>query len=213
MAAQDTQQPEIRSQYSSLQGALSPQPLQNPPAGHASPTAAVPAAGRQDLSKCEMIYPLTPAERMLFRTSDDKVIPPHHWAVYDMIRHIPAGKVSTYKDVCAALGEGSPRSVGAALRGNPFSPFIPCHRVIASNLFVGGFKGEWLDARYARSDSTTEGDKDVPTQAQVKEQKMGALQQEKIQMLLSEGVAFEANGKLAGGQDVLWKFSSQEKVQ
>lgn len=67
----------------------------------------------------------------------------HQWAVYDFVRTIPCGKVTTYKDIATALGEGSPRSVGGALRNNPFAPFVPCHRIVASNLFIGGFYGEW----------------------------------------------------------------------
>ncbi|KAF8415326.1 DNA binding methylated-DNA--cysteine S-methyltransferase, partial [Boletus edulis BED1] len=49
-------------------------------------------------------------------------------------RTIPCGRVTTYGGFCLALGMGSPRSVGSALRHNPFAPFVPCHRVIASNL-------------------------------------------------------------------------------
>ncbi|CAG8571665.1 16_t:CDS:2 [Ambispora gerdemannii] len=38
----------------------------------------------------------------------------------------------------------SPRAVGGALRVNPFAPFpVPCHRVISSKYFIGGFDGEW----------------------------------------------------------------------
>jgi methylated-DNA-[protein]-cysteine S-methyltransferase len=33
--------------------------------------------------------------------------------------------------------------VGNALRRNPFAPIVPCHRVIANNLFLGGFQGVW----------------------------------------------------------------------
>ncbi|KAJ4471954.1 6-O-methylguanine DNA methyltransferase [Lentinula aciculospora] len=74
-------------------------------------------------------YPTTQAER-------------HQWNVYDFTKSIPSGQVSTYADVCRAVG-GSPRSVGNALRHNPFAPCIPCHRVIASSLYIGGFVGEW----------------------------------------------------------------------
>src|SRR5712691_11477855 len=89
---------------------------------------------------------MTHSEREAFRTKAGKRVPPHHWAVYDLIRTIPAGKVSTYKDVSAALKAGSPRSVGGALRNNPFAPHIPCHRVIASSFSAGGFKGEWASS-------------------------------------------------------------------
>jgi methylated-DNA-[protein]-cysteine S-methyltransferase len=31
--------------------------------------------------------------------------------------------------------------VGQALRRNPFAPEVPCHRVIAADLTIGGFAG------------------------------------------------------------------------
>ena len=37
----------------------------------------------------------------------------------------------------------SPRAVGQALRNNPFTPeVVPCHRVIESNFFIGGYRGQ-----------------------------------------------------------------------
>lgn len=30
-----------------------------------------------------------------------------------------------------------------ALRRNPFAPVVPCHRVIAASLELGGFSGSW----------------------------------------------------------------------
>lgn len=43
-------------------------------------------------------YPiLGSAERDAFRTKDDKRVSEHAWAVYDYIRTIPTGKVTTYK--------------------------------------------------------------------------------------------------------------------
>jgi len=62
--------------------------------------------------------------------------------VYDAISRVPRGKVTTYKLVAAAIGCGSCRAVGQALRRNPFAPKVPCHRVIASDLTIGGFAGE-----------------------------------------------------------------------
>ncbi|KAJ3785837.1 methylated-DNA--cysteine S-met [Lentinula aff. detonsa] len=88
------------------------------------------------------IYPTSQAERATFRTINGKRITEHQWDVYDFTKSIPRGQVSTYADVCRAVG-GSPRSVGSALRNNPFAPYIPCHRVIASSLYIGGFVGEW----------------------------------------------------------------------
>ena len=52
--------------------------------------------------------------------------------VYTLLKQIPEGKVSTYRDLSKALSS-SPRAVGGALRRNPFAPKIPCHRVIGAN--------------------------------------------------------------------------------
>ncbi len=165
----------------------------------------------------DIYYPLTRSEREAFRTEAGKRVPPHHWAVYDLVRTIPAGRVSTYKDVCVALGQGSPRSVGGALRNNPFAPCIPCHRVIASSFFVGGFKGEWAAssaaAAVAREDSEEDSDENG---AKIRNWHkpfrgggMGPLQNEKLRMLVREGVVFGKGGKMSVGSDaVLWRFDA-----
>ncbi|KAJ7124551.1 methylated-DNA--cysteine S-met [Mycena epipterygia] len=127
-----------------------------------------------------MYYPATSALRGQFRTQAGKRVTSHQWAVYDFTLTIPVGKVTTYKDVCQAVG-GSPRSVGGALRCNPFAPFVPCHRVIASNLFVGGFVGEWG-----------------------KEHRTGTQYHRKLDLLSKEGVAFTSEGYLKG-QETLWR--------
>ncbi len=62
-------------------------------------------------------------------------------SVYAACRAIPAGKVATYADLGRAIGCGSARAVGQALRRNPFAPQTPCHRVVASDLRLGGFNG------------------------------------------------------------------------
>lgn len=59
-------------------------------------------------------------------------ITPYQSRVYDLLRQIPAGKVSTYAALSRALGS-SPRAVGGALRRNPFAPEVPCHRVIGAD--------------------------------------------------------------------------------
>ncbi|KAF7331023.1 DNA binding methylated-DNA-cysteine S-methyltransferase [Mycena venus] len=127
-----------------------------------------------------MYYPTTSSLRSQFRTQAGKRVTPHQWAVYDFTLTIPAGKVVTYKDVCQAVG-GSPRSVGGALRTNPFAPFVPCHRVIASSLFIGGFLGEWG-----------------------KEHRTGTQCNRKLDLLAKEGVSFTEDGYLKG-KELLWK--------
>jgi O-6-methylguanine DNA methyltransferase len=51
-------------------------------------------------------------------------------------------QVSTYKYVAESLDSPKAyRAVGNALRQNPFAPFVPCHRVLASDGTIGGFAG------------------------------------------------------------------------
>ena len=51
--------------------------------------------------------------------------------IYDVVRQIPRGKVSTYGDVAARAGNPRwSRVVGYALHVNPQPGVIPCHRVV-----------------------------------------------------------------------------------
>jgi len=61
--------------------------------------------------------------------------------VYALTRLIPPGRVSTYKEIARALGTEAWRAVGQALRRNPYAPAVPCHRVVASDGSLGGFRG------------------------------------------------------------------------
>ena len=61
--------------------------------------------------------------------------------VYAVVRKIPEGQVSTYREVAHAVGSRAYRGVGQALRCNPFAPEVPCHRVVKSDGSLGGFKG------------------------------------------------------------------------
>jgi methylated-DNA-[protein]-cysteine S-methyltransferase len=95
-------------------------------------------------------------------------VTPFQRRVYECVRRIPAGRVSTYGAIAAALGHGSARAVGQALRRNPFAPRVPCHRVIASDGSPGGFVGE----------------------------RVGPPLRRKLNLLASEGVTFR-EGRLA----------------
>lgn len=66
---------------------------------------------------------------------------PFQQRVYEACKKIPEGKVTTYKELGRAIGCASPRAIGQALRRNPFAPVVPCHRVVASDLKIGGFNG------------------------------------------------------------------------
>ena len=58
---------------------------------------------------------------------------------YDLISQIPAGSISTYKEVAKALSTKAYRAVGSAMAKNPNPIIVPCHRVIKSNGDVGLF--------------------------------------------------------------------------
>jgi len=65
------------------------------------------------------------------------------------VKLIPNGKVSTYKYIAEKILVDRKinykrlslycRAVGNALNKNPFSPIVPCHRVVSSDGSVGGF--------------------------------------------------------------------------
>ena len=60
--------------------------------------------------------------------------------VYQATSQIPRGKVATYKMIAKLIGvPGAARATGNALNKNPFAPRVPCHRIVKSDLSLGGF--------------------------------------------------------------------------
>ena len=94
-------------------------------------------------------------------------VTPFQKRVYQALLRVLEGRVTTYALLARAVGCGSARAVGQALRHNPFAPRVPCHRVIATDLTLGGFAGR----------------------------RSGPKLVEKRRLLASEGVTF-TNGKL-----------------
>ncbi|KAK6524941.1 hypothetical protein TWF281_011831 [Arthrobotrys megalospora] len=99
----------------------------------------------------------------------DTAVTDYQKKVYALLLQIPPGKISTYAHLSAALSS-SPRAVGNALRRNPYAPDVPCHRVIATTGYIGGFKGDWNDA---------------PSGINI---------ELKMELLKDEGVTFDKNG-------------------
>ena len=60
--------------------------------------------------------------------------------VWNYLKTIPKGKVKTYKQVAIAIkNPKSARAVANACAKNPYTPKVPCHRVIRSDGSLGGF--------------------------------------------------------------------------
>ena len=63
--------------------------------------------------------------------------------VWKYLKTIPKGEIRTYKEVAKAIKRPlSYRAVANAIAKNPYSPLIPCHRVIKSDGSVGGYSGK-----------------------------------------------------------------------
>lgn len=97
--------------------------------------------------------------------------------VYRTLLSVPPGRWTTYAALSTFLrshsGSGScARAIGAAMRSNPFSPDVPCHRVLATDRTIGGYKGAWGTG--------------------------GAYAVEKTKLLAQEGVVFDERGRAAG---------------
>ena len=60
--------------------------------------------------------------------------------VWQYLRRIPLGTVKTYSEVAKGIGRPlAVRAVANAIGKNPYSPRIPCHRVIRSDGSLGGY--------------------------------------------------------------------------
>lgn len=62
--------------------------------------------------------------------------------VYMALLDIPCGTTITYGELAHRIGCRSAQAVGQALKRNPFAPEVPCHRVVASDGSIGGYKGK-----------------------------------------------------------------------
>ena len=92
--------------------------------------------------------------------------------VYEATRRIPKGCVTTYQKLAREIGCGSNQAVGQALKRNPFAPEVPCHRVVRTDLTLGGFAGQTQGKEITR----------------------------KTKMLLEEGVSLDGVGRVSANQ-------------
>lgn len=60
--------------------------------------------------------------------------------VYHVVSQIPKGSVMTYKEVAKTIGSPqASRAVGNILNKNRDFKNIPCHRVVRSDGYIGGY--------------------------------------------------------------------------
>ncbi len=58
--------------------------------------------------------------------------------LYELLKQIPKGKVTTYKELAKKLQTKGYRAVGQIVGANPNAPQVPCHRVVRTD---GGLSG------------------------------------------------------------------------
>ncbi|KAF9358331.1 hypothetical protein BGX26_001988 [Mortierella sp. AD094] len=136
----------VASTASSVKAPKKHAPLSKPTSSNTDQTTKKPArpvAVDEDVTTVHP-FPKTAEERenAVNRHTGRKVTP-FQFQVYDLCAQIPKGQISTYKHISDAL-QSSSRAVGQALKINPYAPLpVPCHRVLDSKLYIGGFMGQW----------------------------------------------------------------------
>lgn len=72
--------------------------------------------------------------------------------IYEVAKHIPKGKVATYKQVAALAGNPKAyRAVGTAMRKNPDIRIVPCHRVVGEDGKMHGYSaGKGISSKIQR---------------------------------------------------------------
>ncbi|MBI2667709.1 MGMT family protein [Candidatus Woesearchaeota archaeon] len=59
--------------------------------------------------------------------------------IYEELKKVPKGRVTTYKILANSIGSKAYRAVGQAMKNNKDIINIPCYKVICSNGFVGNY--------------------------------------------------------------------------
>jgi len=63
-------------------------------------------------------------------------------AVWEALKHIPEGRVTTYGALAAHLETDAVRAVASAVGKNPDAPATPCHRVVLADGTLGGYSAK-----------------------------------------------------------------------
>jgi methylated-DNA-[protein]-cysteine S-methyltransferase len=105
------------------------------------------------------------------------MISPFAKQVYKLLRTVPKGKVTTYRELAKAMNTNAFQAIGQVMRANPNAPNTPCHRVVSANGTLGGFMGA----------------------------KSGPKVLKKIRLLKKEGVIVHGN-RVVDFEKKLWRF-------
>jgi methylated-DNA-[protein]-cysteine S-methyltransferase len=108
---------------------------------------------------------------------NDATITDFRKKVYLALLTVPAGNVVTYALLGRMINCRCAQAIGQALKYNPYAPDVPCHRVIKSDLTIGGFHGA----------------------------SSGTHIQHKLKLLAEEGVFFDEDMRLENPDKVLLK--------
>ncbi|OJJ48694.1 hypothetical protein ASPZODRAFT_165528 [Penicilliopsis zonata CBS 506.65] len=125
--------------------------------------------------------------KYLRRISQHPSLTPYRRRVYRALLSIPPGRWTTYSALATYL-DSSARAVGNAMRTNPFAPEVPCHRVLAADRTLGGYKGEWRRGSKESADGKSK--KSIIPESKRERQKRSLLEE--------EGVRFDPGGKALG---------------
>ena len=67
---------------------------------------------------------------------------------YDLLRMVPKGRVTTYKEIAHALNTKAYRGVGQAMRNNPMRPKSPDTGSLPHPVGLGDFREKHREGRY-----------------------------------------------------------------
>jgi methylated-DNA-[protein]-cysteine S-methyltransferase len=71
--------------------------------------------------------------------NEEKIMNSFNEKCYELLKLIPEGKVTTYREMARALNSRAWRAVGSAMAKNKNLYIIPCHRVVRSDGSIGEY--------------------------------------------------------------------------
>ncbi len=74
---------------------------------------------------CQKIDNVTFPQKFMTAHTKEEMMPTFAEKAYELLRQVPKGRVTTYKEIAHALGTRSYRGVGQAMKNNPYAPEVP----------------------------------------------------------------------------------------